>query len=269
MTWHPLPSAGSRWLRFPGFIGTTRCSDVPTVPPAALRCLRLAVPRLHSCFVPVAVECAGAGLELISRYPTGHYRGGRRTSQVPGEPLRPYALFFDPGRTAHTRPLRCVGMAPAMSTAKAPTKFQLSRLNRTALGLAVYASPGAVTRTRRKTRFRPLAKRYRTGLITRRVPMKGFRIASYASSSFPKLYLAQGHSGFFFRGAVKPSVAARAPTGGARHAAFSVIVELRTGPTNQVPAPVSANPVCSALALTSLNQFSRLLTRAALVRPVR
>ncbi len=84
----------------------------PTVPPAALRCLRLAVPRLHSCFVPVAVECAGAGLELISRYPTGHYRGGRRTSQVPGEPLRPYALFFDPGRTAHTRPLRCVGMAP-------------------------------------------------------------------------------------------------------------------------------------------------------------
>jgi len=75
----------------------------------------------------------------------------RRNSQVPGEPLRPYALFFDPGRTAHTRPLRRVGMAPAMSTAKAPTRFQLSRLNRTALGLAVYASSGAVTRTGRKT----------------------------------------------------------------------------------------------------------------------
>jgi hypothetical protein len=37
----------------------------------------------------------------------------------------------------------------------------------------------------RKTRFRPLAKPYRTGLITRRVPVKGFRIASYASSPFP------------------------------------------------------------------------------------
>jgi hypothetical protein len=74
-----------------------------------------------------------------------------------------------------------------MSTAKAPTKSQLSRLNHTALGLAVYASPGAVTHTRRKTRFRPLAKRYRTGLITRRVLMKGFRVASYISSSLPKL----------------------------------------------------------------------------------
>src|SRR5438093_6717438 len=99
----------------------------------------------------------------------------------------PYAMFSDPGRTEHTRPLRCNGMAPAMSTAKAPTKFQLSRLNGTALGLAVYASPVAVTRTRRKTRFRPLAKRYRTGLTTRRVPLKGFKIASCDSSSFPKL----------------------------------------------------------------------------------
>jgi len=92
-----------------------------------------------------------------------------------------------PRQDRHTRPLRCDGMAPAMSTAKAPTKFQLSRLNGTALGLAVYASPDAVTRTRRKTRFRPLAKRYRTGLNTRRVPMKGFRITSCVSSSFPKL----------------------------------------------------------------------------------
>ena len=114
-------------------------------------------------------------------------RGESRTSQVPGEPSCPYALFFDPGRTEHVRPLRRVDMAPAMSTAKAPTKFELSRLNRTASGLAVYASPDEVTRTRRKTRFRPLAKRYRTGLTTRRVPLKGFKIASCDSSSFPKL----------------------------------------------------------------------------------
>src|SRR5207237_3711466 len=52
--------------------------------------------------------------------------------------------------------------------------IQLSRLNRTASGLAVYASSDAVARTRRKTRFRPLAKRYRTGLVTRRVVQKGF-----------------------------------------------------------------------------------------------
>ena len=44
-----------------------------------------------------------------------------------------------------------------------------------------------VTHTPRKTRFRPLAKFYRTGLITRRVPTKGFRVVlDYISSSFPK-----------------------------------------------------------------------------------
>jgi hypothetical protein len=108
----------------------------------------------------------------------------------------PFALFFDPGRTEHARPSRRVGMAPAMSTTKAPTIIQLSRLNRTAFGLAVYASSGTVTRTRRKTRFRPLAKRYRTGLLTRRVVTKGFR---RWSSSCPELSLAQGHTEFFLR----------------------------------------------------------------------
>jgi len=92
-----------------------------------------------------------------------------------------------------------VDMAPAMTTAKAPARFQLSRLNHTASGLAVYASSGAVTHTRRKTRFRPLARRYRTGLITRRVLMKGFRVASYISSSFPKLHLAHPILGIYYR----------------------------------------------------------------------
>ena len=56
--------------------------------------------------------------------------------------------------------------------------IQLSRLNRTASGLAVYASSDAVAHTRRKTRFRPLAKRYRTGLVTRRVVTKEIGRAS-------------------------------------------------------------------------------------------
>ena len=49
------------------------------------------------------------------------------------------ALLYDPGRTDDTRPLRRIGMAPALSTAKAPTNG-LSRLNHTASALAVYAS---------------------------------------------------------------------------------------------------------------------------------
>src|SRR5581483_3965630 len=40
---------------------------------------------------------------------------------------------------------------------------------------------------RRKTRFRLLARLYRTGLVTRRVPAKGFRVSQFVSFSFPKL----------------------------------------------------------------------------------
>jgi hypothetical protein len=71
-------------------------------------------------------------------------REASRASQVPRQPCCPFALFSDPGRTGHTRPLKCAGTAPAMSTTKAPTRMYLSRLNRTALGLAVYASSGAL-----------------------------------------------------------------------------------------------------------------------------
>jgi len=35
---------------------------------------------------------------------------------------------------------------------------------------------------------------YGTGLVTRRILPKGFRVASYISSPFPRLGLAQGHS---------------------------------------------------------------------------
>src|SRR5260370_7734632 len=37
----------------------------------------------------------------------------------------------------------------------------------------------------RKTRFRLLAKLYRVGLVTHRIPTKGFRLPSYIPSSFP------------------------------------------------------------------------------------
>ena len=67
-----------------------------------------------------------------------------RASQVPRQPCCPFALFSDPGRTTRIRPIRCAGAAPAMSTTKAPTKTHLSGLNRTALGLAVYASSCAL-----------------------------------------------------------------------------------------------------------------------------
>ena len=60
----------------------------------------------------------------------------------------------------------------------------ISGLNHTASALAVYASP--VGRPRgRKTRFWLLARLYQAGLVTRRIPTKGFRVRG--SSSFPRL----------------------------------------------------------------------------------
>jgi hypothetical protein len=48
-----------------------------------------------------------------------------------------------------------------------------------------------VTRTPRKARFRPLARCYRAGLATHRVPAKGFRSSTcYVSSPFPELRVA-------------------------------------------------------------------------------
>ena len=78
-------------------------------------------------------------------------------------------------------------MAPARNTAKAPLDAVISELNAKASALAVYASSAGLLRARRKTRFWLLAKLYQAGLVTRRVPTKGFQDASYISSSFPKL----------------------------------------------------------------------------------
>ena len=102
-------------------------------------------------------------------------REAGRASQVPGQPKYPYALFFDPGRTETHQAITACRHGPRYDHNEGSHEsIQLSRLNGTALGLAVYASSGTVARTRRKTRFRPLARRYRTGLVTRRVVTKGF-----------------------------------------------------------------------------------------------
>jgi hypothetical protein len=111
-------------------------------------------------------------------------REASRASQVPRQPWCPYALFFDPGRTRHTRPIRCAGAAPAMSTTKAPTTKNLSGLHGTAWGLAVYASSCALPHPTQNSL--PVAGQLsRAGLVTRRVATKGFNASS--TSSFPEL----------------------------------------------------------------------------------
>ena len=73
--------------RFPGFISTMRVLRLPAAHPAALRCRRLAVPRLHSLCSLLDGRVRRRGLELVTRYlRPGCCRGNDRISQVPGEP---------------------------------------------------------------------------------------------------------------------------------------------------------------------------------------
>ena len=81
---------------------------------AALRCLRLAIPRLRCC-----ISCPASGRSLrpashgrwawglLCRLPhSGSKRGDDRASQVPGEPHCEHALLFDPGGIGRTRPVQ-------------------------------------------------------------------------------------------------------------------------------------------------------------------
>ena len=90
-----IGSAGRRFAslhrvlrgEFPCFIGTIKALRLPAAHPAALRCLRLAVPRLHSFVSLPGGRVRRQGLELVTRWlQPGSSRGNDRISQVPGDP---------------------------------------------------------------------------------------------------------------------------------------------------------------------------------------
>ena len=60
-----------------------------------------------------------------------------------------------------------------------------------AFGLAVYASQGSVTSTPTQDSLPAAGQALLDGVLTRKVPMKGFKVVNYISSPFPKLCLAQ------------------------------------------------------------------------------
>ena len=78
-------------------------------------------------------------------------------------------------------------MGPGVAAGAAPASDKdegsprgISGLNHTAFDLAVYASRGGHPPPR-KTRFRLLARLYRTGLVTRRVPDERFQAVDISS----------------------------------------------------------------------------------------
>ena len=122
---HPLSVFPSlhRVLRdqFPGFIGTMRVLRLPAAHPAALRFLRLAVPRLHSLrFAPRRTSAPprpGVGHPVS---PAGNLP--RRRQDLPSSwgisIVRLHMFSTDAGRTACTRPLRCSSVALGMCKSK-------------------------------------------------------------------------------------------------------------------------------------------------------
>ena len=146
---HPLSVFPSlhRVLRdqFPGFIGSMKVLRLPAARLAALRFLRLAIPRCHSLFSLPGGRVGRQGLELVTRcLPPGCCRGSNRISQVPGEPR--WSVCHVPNRRRQDclhQTIKCSSVAPGHRKAEAPTKG-LSTLNSMAFGLAVYASPGSL-----------------------------------------------------------------------------------------------------------------------------
>ena len=146
--------------RFHFLFGTIRALRLPVVLPAALRFLRLAVPRPHRRFRSRAA--ADAPLRGLGVFGGDHprigtrqraipsasaaitrllIRGEDRTSQVPAEPsCRRANAPATPEESAGTR--RCVPSDTASDYANTRGFFDsLSKLNRMARRLAAYASP--------------------------------------------------------------------------------------------------------------------------------
>ncbi len=136
---HPLRSAGS-FGRVPPlhcYYGTLR---LPAARLAALRFLRLAIPPLRPICSHRPGRAAGGTGSWYSGSRAGHVSGNGRVSKVPERPSCPCALFLDPGRTEMRQALAAPRRGPRLCQQRWHPRAKISGLDRTASGLAVYAS---------------------------------------------------------------------------------------------------------------------------------
>jgi len=137
--------ASLRWLQ-PGAVRQLRRyyqdAMTPCRHPAALRFLRLAVPRLHSDFAPWQTSAPpGPGVgNPVS--PSGSLPEGRTGfSQVPGEPRLSVCTCSHPTPAGLLAPDHCSAAAwPLNALVQRLPRLGLSTLSSMAFGLAVYAS---------------------------------------------------------------------------------------------------------------------------------
>jgi len=177
--------------RFPGFIGTTRVLRLPAVRPAALRFLRLAIPRLHSLgFAPRRASAPprpGVGRPVS---PAGMLP--RRRQDLPsswGISLVRLHMFL---------PTPAGLLAPDHYGAAAwPLDPQVQRLPRKVFRRPIAWLSDSLSTPRRADYSDPtqdslpvVGQALPDGLSTQKIPMRGFKIVSFLSSS-PRLCLAQ------------------------------------------------------------------------------
>ena len=193
-----FPPRGPSGFPFPRFDGTIKTLRLPVIHPAALRCLRLAVPSLARSLRSLrhGVRRRGPGaFAQRSGYPI---RIQVETTGPPtflGNPLVPVPCSTTPAgstRQALTTRRRGPRIVPRRGL---PRAMYLSRLNHTASALAVYASQDGLLRhhARLASGCRPALP---GGFGYPQGSNERFQNATlpWQSSSFPKLSWRKGHT---------------------------------------------------------------------------
>ncbi len=177
--------------QFPGFISTMRALRLPVAHPAALRCLRLAVPRLHSLFRSPTDECAVGAWSWSPGISGRDSPRKRRISQVPGEPQLSVCTCSNPTPAGLLTP-------DHYGAAAWPLVIERQRLPRRVFRRSIAWLPDSLSTLRSadysnttQDSLPVTGQALLDGLSTRKVPMKGFRVVDYISSPSPKLCLAQ------------------------------------------------------------------------------
>ena len=170
--WPSIESAGRRFAflhrvlrgEFPCFDGTIKALRLPAAHPAALRCLRLAVPRLHSFVSLLGGRVRRQGLELVTRWlQPGSCRGNDRISQVLGEPRLSVCTCSTPTPAGPLTPDHYGAAAWPLVIERQRLLRGVFRRSIACLSDSLFTLRSAGCPAPRKTRFRPLVRRCRTG----------------------------------------------------------------------------------------------------------
>ena len=177
-TRRPLHSAGSPTHRFPYPLRYYGALRFPADHFAALRWYFAW--RYHPAppvFAPLRPVGGGLGPGTFGfGCPSAPYNVGVEPQGVPSSwgTLMCLCRVLRPRRDRFRQAIAAGRRGPRDCGSRGLSRVLLSRLNSTALALAVYASPSPLRCRRRKTRFRLPARLCRVGLATHRAPTKGF-----------------------------------------------------------------------------------------------